>query len=52
MFRTNHSNVDVLLSHNQCPAQLSTPERPCVFDETAFREALDEYAVAEFRFGR
>jgi len=38
--------------HNQCPAQLLTPERPRMFDETAFREALDEYAVAEFRFGR
>jgi len=35
--------------YNKYPAQ---SERHCVLDEIAFREALDEYAVAEFRFGR
>jgi len=41
-------NGGILFSYNQYPTQSG---RHCVLDETAFREALDEYAVAEFRFG-
>lgn len=40
------------IHHSQYQEQPMTTGRSCMLDEMAFREALDEYAMAEFRFGR